>query len=320
MRYVIKKIITLVVTLLLISVVTFVAFAVLPGDAAVVKGGIDASDERIEEIRDEMGLNDPLPQRYISWLAAALKGDFGESFQYSGYSVASLIMGRIPYTLLLGAMSIVLIIIFSVPLGVFAARRKNKIINGIMTVITYISMAVPPFFLGMILTYIFGLILKVFQPGQYISPAESFTDAAAYMIFPAVAIALPKIAMTGKYIKTGIKEQMRSAYVEMLRSRGYSEGRIIYRHVLKNSIIPVITFMGMVITDVLAGSIIVEQVFSIPGMGRLLVTAILNRDYPVAQAAVLYTTALVIIINTLSDILYHAAYPRIRIETGREQI
>lgn len=318
MRYVIRKIITLVVTLLVISFITFMAFSVLPGDAAIVKGGINASEERIEAIREEMGLNDPLFKQYGTWLKKALKGDFGESFQYSGYSVSELIWDRLPYTIMLGIMSVVLIIVISIPLGVLAAKQKNRIIDSLITAVTHISMAVPPFFLGMILTYVFGLILKWFKPGQYVSPGESITKAVSYMIFPAVAIALPKMAMTLKYLKTSILEQMNSGYVEVIRSRGYSENQIMYRHVLKNAALPVVTFMAMVITDVLAGSIIVEQVFSIPGMGRLLVTAILNRDYPVVQAVVLYITAFVIIVNMMADMLYHILDPRIKPGIGRE--
>ncbi len=317
MKYVIRKIFTLVVTLLLISVVTFAAFAVLPGDAAVVKGGLNASEERIETIREEMGLNDPLGQRYVSWLSGAIHGDFGESLQYSGYSVAELISERLPYTLLLGIMSFILIIVISIPLGITAARQKNHIVNSVINASTHISMAIPPFFMGMILTYVFGLILKWFSPGQYVSPVDDIAGAMTYMIFPAIAIAIPKIAMTARYLKGSILNQMQSGYVETERALGYSSNRIIYRHVLKNAILPVITFMALVITDILAGSIIVEQVFSIPGMGRLLVNAILNRDYPVVQATVLYITALVIIINTLADILYHIADPRIKLNKRR---
>lgn len=318
MKYAAKKIALLFATLLLVSIVTFAAFCFLPGDAALVKGGLDASSERIEELREEMGLNDPAVKRYFSWILDAIRGDFGESFQYDGLTVSELIAARLPYTLLLTAVAVVLIIVFSIPLGLAAAKGQNRVINGTVNVITQISMAVPPFFAGMLITYIFGILLGFFMPGSCPSPSEDFAGALFYMIFPAVAIAIPKIAMTVKYLKASARDELEGEYILLARSKGLSEWKIMVSHVAKNSIIPVITFIGMTISDVIAGSIIIEQVFSIPGLGRLLVSSILNRDYPVAQASVLFVASITVIIGMVSDIIYHLVDPRIRTERRDE--
>jgi len=174
-------------------------------------------------------------------------------------------------------------------------------------------MAIPPFFLGIILTYIFGLLLKWFQPGAFVPLSEDFGACAEYLLFPAVAVALPKIAMAVKFLRNSVLSEMNLDYVRTAYSRGNTKNSVLYRHVLKNAFIPVITFMALTVGEILAGSIVVEQVFSVPGVGRLLITAISSRDYNVVQAIVMYVTTLVVSINFLVDILYQLIDPRIRI-------
>lgn len=313
--YFMKKMISFIATLFLISLVTFVAFSVIPGDAAVSKAGTNATKEQIEQIRENMGLNRPVTERYVEWLQGAIKGDFGVSLQYTDYEVSELIAGRLPYTLILTLISVMIIIVISIPLGVIAAKNENGILNSIITVVTQVSMAIPPFFLGILMTYIFGLILKWFQPGACVDPTVDLMGAVKYLIFPAVAIAIPKIAMTVKFLKNSIIEQFNSDYVRTALGKGCSKNKVMYGHILGNALIPVITFMGLVIAEVVAGSIVIEQVFSVPGIGRMLVTAILNRDYPVVQATIVYITISVVVINTLVDLLYHVIDPRVSIES-----
>jgi len=173
-------------------------------------------------------------------------------------------------------------------------------------------MAVPSFFLGILLTYAFGLVLHWFQPGQFVEPSESFFGAASYLVFPALAVALPKIAMVVKFLRNAVLSELSKDYVRTAKSRGNSSRRILYVHVLKNAMIPVITFTAMVVAEILAGSIIVEQVFSVPGVGRLLISSIFNRDYPVVQAIVMYITLVVVAVNFLVDFMYQLLDPRVR--------
>lgn len=186
--------------------------------------------------------------------------------------------------------------------------------DRIITLLTQFLMAVPAFFLGIILTLVFGVVLRWFVPGSYVAPTENFGGYLRYLIFPAIAIAIPKIAMTVKFLKTSVIRELKLDYVRTARSKGNMEHAVLWKHVLKNALIPVITFMGMVIADVLAGSIVIEQVFNLPGVGRLLVVAIGNRDYPVVQAIVIYIASVVLIINFIVDLLYQKVDPRIRLQ------
>ena len=312
MKFFIKKLITLIITLLLISFLTFTAFSVIPGDAALSRLGQDASAEQVEALREEMGLNDSLPVRYVRWIGGAVTGDFGESYRYEGISVHSLLSDRLPVTVLLSVIALVIILVCSVPLGIASARHAGEWGDIITNQLTQIIMAVPPFFLGMILTYVFGLILHLFQPGKFIQPSENLGEAVKYLFFPALAIALPKIAMVVKFLRNSVISEMNKDYVRTAFSKGNTNTGVLYGHILKNALIPVITFFALVIAEILAGSIIVEQVFSVPGIGRLLISSISNRDYPVVQAIVLYITAVVVIINFIVDVLYQFLDPRVK--------
>ena len=312
MKFFIKKLITLIITLLVISFLTFTAFSVIPGDAALSRLGKDATEEQLERARDEMGLNDPLLERYGRWVTDAMQGDFGESYRYEGTSVRSLLAQRLPVTVLLAVISLLIITVISVPLGILSARFAGKWVDTLTNCLTQILMAVPSFFLGMILTYVFGLILHMFQPGKFIEPSENFGKSAQYLLFPALAVALPKIAMVVKFLRSSILTEMNREYVRTAYSRGNTETAVLYGHVLKNAMIPVVTFFAMVIAELLAGSIVAEQVFSVPGIGRLLISSISNRDYPVVQAIVLYITSVVVLINFAVDMIYQVLDPRVR--------
>lgn len=312
MKFFIKKLITLIITLLLISFLTFAAFSIIPGDAALSRLGKDASPAQVETLREEMGLNDPLPERYVRWIGGIATGDFGDSYRYEGTSVSSLLKDRLPVTVLLSVISLIIILVFSVPLGIAGARHAGEWSDVLTNQLTQIMMAVPPFFLGMILTYVFGLVLHFFQPGKFTLPSENFTESVKYLFFPALAIALPKIAMVVKFLRNSVLSEMNKDYVRTAFSKGNTKTGVLYGHILKNALIPVITFLAMVIAEILAGSIIVEQVFSVPGIGRLLITSISNRDYPVVQAIVLYITAVVVIINFIVDTLYQFLDPRVK--------
>ena len=191
-------------------------------------------------------------------------------------------------------------------------KTVSALEGAVDTVACTSGMAVPSFFLGMILTYVFGLILHMFQPGKFIEPSENFGKSAQYLLFPALAVALPKIAMVVKFLRSSILTEMNREYVRTAYSRGNTETAVLYGHVLKNAMIPVVTCFAMVIAEILAGSIVAEQVFSVPGIGRLLISSISNRDYPVVQAIVLYITSVVVLINFAVDMIYQVLDPRVR--------
>lgn len=315
MKYVIKKICTLIITLFIVTVFTFIAFQIIPGDNVTNSLGMDASPEAIKALRQERGLDDNLVVQYGRWIGNVVKGDLGQSTQYN-MPVSKLVSSRLTVTVSLALMAIFIIVVISLPLGILASKKENGVVDRIIVFVTQTFMAIPPFFLGMILTMIFGLGLKWFTPGKYVSFSESKVKFFEYLLYPAIAMAIPKIAMTVKFLRSSIRRQMNFEYVRTAKSKGNTKRQILLKHVLKNALIPVITFLGMIIADVLAGSIILEQVFNLPGLGRLLIVAISNRDYSVIQAVVLYIASIVIIINLCVDVLYRMIDPRIGKEGG----
>ena len=310
MRYIGKKLITMLVTVLIVTLLVFFAFRVIPGDPAVNMLGIKATPEKVERLREQMGLNRPLIIRYLEWLKDFFFGDMGKSYSY-GSSVSDMLKSKIPITVALTLISFLFVIAIAIPLGIHTAKHEDKWYSKVLDVLNQIMMSVPPFFIGMLLTYLFGIILRWFTPGGYVSYRDSFTGFISYLILPSLAIAIPKAAMTNKLLKSSLLKESRLDYVRTAYSRGNSTSEVLYKHVLKNAIIPVITFLGMTLADIVAGSLIVEQVFSIPGIGRLLITSISNRDYPVVQAIITIIACIVILNNFIVDVLYKMIDPRI---------
>lgn len=312
MKYIIKKLGALIITLFLISFLSFFAFQIIPGDSVLVSLGTSATEEELERIRKEMGYNKSVPERYFLWLKDVVKGDFGQSSNYN-MPVKELIKDRFIVTLGLGVMSIILIIVISLLLGIFLSKKEERKKSVFISLCNQIFMAIPPFFLGMIITLLFGLILKWFTPGAYVSPKDNLMGYFKFMIFPAFAVAIPKIAMLIKFLRSSIARELTKDYVRTAKSKGNTSNQILYKHVLKNAMIPVITFLGMMIAEVLAGSIVIEQVFNLPGLGRLLVVAISNRDFMVVQIIVLYIAFLVMIVNFFVDLAYQWLDPRLHV-------
>lgn len=312
MKYILKRISTLIITLILISGVTFLAFNVIPGDPAVVMLGTDASPEKVDALRQELGLDQSLSQRYANWTIGIVKGDLGKSIRFS-QPVKNIVAERIPVTLFLAILSLLLIFTISIPLGIFSAKNEGKLIDEVINIISQINISVPSFFLGIILILVFGITLKLFSPGKYISYNKDFIGFIKYLIMPAIAIALPNIAVVVKYLRASVIKQKSQDYVRTAYSKGNKENAVLYRHILKNSLITIITLMGMIISGILGGSIIIEQLFSLPGLGSILVMSISTRDFPLTQALVIYFAFIVVFINFLVDMLYQIIDPRIRV-------
>lgn len=304
-----KRLGLLIGTLLLVSVLAFTAFSVIPGDPTGSVLGIEATDEQIATFRAQMGLDLPVWQRYLNWLTAFVTGDFGRSYKYD-MTVAQLLSDKIGVTLVLAGVAFVLIAAISLPLGLISARRPGGIVDRIVTVLTQVTMSVPNFVLGIALMYLFALVLHWFQP-EYVPLEKGLGPHLRFLVFPALAIALPKSAMTVKLLRGSILAELDQDYIRTAYSKGNSRSSALRRHVLRNAMIPVVTFLAMAIGDIMAGSIVVEQVFGIPGLGRILISSIGNRDYPVVQAIVVLLAGVVVGCNFLADLLYRVMDPRI---------
>ncbi len=313
MKYAGKKVLTMLITLFAVTLFVFFAFHFISGDPATSILGTQGTPERIEALREEMGLNDPVLVQYGRWALGFLKGDMGTSYSYK-IPVSEMVTDKIPVTLTLTVLAFFMMILVSVPLGIYTAKHAGGIIDRTIYIINQVIMAFPPFFAGILITLIFGRILKFFTPGGYVSYEKDFIGFVGYMFFPAFAIALPKAAMAVKLLRSSVISESKLDYVRTAYSRGNATKAVLYKHVLKNALIPVITFLGMTLADMIAGSIIIEQVFSIPGLGRILLTSIFNRDYPVVMAVIVCIAMLVLVVNTLVDIIYGLVDPRISVE------
>lgn len=311
MKTILKKAASFIMTVLLVTLFVFIAFDLIPGDAATNRLGINATPEALERLREEMGLTKPFFVRYFSWLASFFFGDMGISYSY-GVSVRSMLASKLPITVTLTVMSFIMIVILSIPIGLYTSKYEDRAASKAVDILGQITMSIPPFFLGILITYVFGMIFKVFTPGGFVSYDINFGKFLGYLVFPSIAIALPKAAMSTKLLKSSILSERKLDYVRTAYSRGNSTMDVLYKHVLKNAIIPVITFLGMTLADIVAGSLVIEQVFSIPGYGRLLISSIANRDYPVVQSIIAIIAMIVIIINTLVDTTYKVLDPRLR--------
>ncbi|MCL1848109.1 MAG: ABC transporter permease [Clostridiales bacterium] len=313
MRYFARKSSALLATLFVISLLAFLAFQVVPGDPTVKMLGSEYTPERAEALRETLGLNDHALVRYAKWLGGFVSGDFGMSYSYH-MPVASLLTGKMTTTALLSALAFCITVLTSIPGGLVLARHEGGIVDRVMIVVNQIMMSVPPFFIGIIFTSVFGLGLKLFIAGEFISFADSRWGFFRCIVFPALAIALPKSAMTIKLLRSSILAELGEDYVRTAYSRGNSRLQVLQVHVLRNAVMPVITFLAMTLGDIVAGSIIIEQVFTIPGLGRLLLLAIGNRDYPVVLTVVMLISALILTVNFLADVAYQYIDPRVRLQ------
>ncbi len=312
MRYFVKKLGIMLITLFVISIVTFWLFHIVPGDPAAMMLGTSASQEQLDDLREELGLDRPLIEQYTEWITGAVHGDFGKSIMYRK-PVANLLKGKLSVSLALGAIALALVILIGIPLGVFTAGRKHAISEQLLNFVNILGISIPGFFLSILLIWVFGLILHWFTPGRFVTFARNPVKFLQFMIWPAIAIAIPQTCVLSKYIRTAVIEEVRSDYVRTARSKGSTKFRIMYVHVLKNAIISVVPLIGMIVSGIFSGSIVIEQVFGIPGIGRLLIASVTSRDYPTVQTLVMYIAILILVVNFIVDILIQILDPRIRI-------
>ncbi len=306
-----KKLATLLITLFVLSFLAYAAFEMI-GDPVNTILGTNATPESVAALRAELGLDRPLPVRYFEWLGHFITGDMGQSYIYR-MPVNGMIGEKLVITLFLTLLGFVLTVLISLPLGAYSARNEGKSVDRFLTVFNQIVMALPPFFVAILLTILFGLVLRLFTPGSFVSYKDSLLQFLLYMIFPAVSIALPRIAMTEKMLRTSILEEMQKDYIRTAYSRGHSRQTALNAHAMKNAILPVVTFLAANVAEMLAGCIVIEQIFSVPGIGRLLMVSIANRDVPVVEAIVMILALWVMLVHFISDILSECLDPRVRL-------
>ena len=315
MKYAIRRILMLLITMLIVSFLTFAAFELVSGDPAQTMLGTEATAEQLSALRHELGLDQPFVLRYVRWLGGFFTGNLGVSYVYR-QPVWNLIGPKLGLTLILAALSFVLITVISIPLGVWSYRLVGGPLDWLRTAFNQLCMAVPPFFVGILLSWVFGILLRVFTPGDFPSLSRDPGGALRHLLFAAVCLCIPRIAMTVRMMRSTVVGEMEKAYVRTAISRGNDRRQVLTRHVLKNSLTSTVTFLGQTMAELVGGSIVVEQVFGIPGLGRFLVSSISNRDYPVVQAIVVILAFWVVLAGTLADLVNQRIDPRLRLGGG----
>ena len=311
--YLIGKLVELVLTLFVVSLLVFAAFSIIPGDAARVMLGPDASEAQVELLRSELGLDKPLIVRYASWLLGLITFNPGTSYAYN-MSVGELIAQRLPVTIGMSAIAMIMVILVSYPLAVLSARKPGRLGDQVCSVIGHILFAIPPYVASLLLILAASSAFSLLTVGNYIDPTDDFIGYIGCLLLPSFAIALPKIAMSFKFLRSSIIEQKASDYVRTSKSHGLTDLKIMMRHVLPNSNVSSITIISIILSDILGGSLIVEQVFNLPGLGRLLLSAISRRDFPLLSGIVFYLALITVLLYFISDIASSLADPRIRLK------
>ena len=300
-------------TLLFVSVLVFLVVRVLPGDPALVMLGLEASPDTVARLRAPMGLDRALPVQYVEWMADALRGNLGRSIQYD-VPVAGLILSRLSVTLPLTLMAAALMTLAGVPLGVYAAIRHRGWGDYLTMILSQLGIAVPAFWAGLLLVLLFSVRLGWFASGGFDGWGQGVGRAVKSLLLPAVALGLFQFAVLARTTRSAVLEVLREEYVKTARAKGVSELVVLFRHALRNAMIPILTVAGVQLGQLMAGSIILESVFYLPGLGRLALGAITARDLPVVQGVVLFVASAIVMINAGVDMLYGLLDPRIRYE------
>jgi peptide/nickel transport system permease protein len=301
--YIVKRLLMLIPVLLGISLVVLLLIDITPGDPARMMLGTQATEEKVQQVREDLGLNDPLPVRYARFIWDVLHGDFGTSYM-TGRPVVDEMMQRFPYTLLLVTISLILSILFGIPLGVYAATHQYSWKDNAAMFVSLFCVSMPSFWFALMMIRFFGVNLR-WLPLSGVSNWKGW-------ILPCVSMALGLTAIIARQTRSNLLEVIRQDYITTARAKGLSEGRVIYRHALKNALIPIIMIIGGIFGSLLGGALISEVIFSIPGLGQYTMTGLANRDYPVIQGSVLILSTLFAIIILIVDVIFALVDPRIR--------
>ena len=300
-----------VATLFFVSGLVFVVVRVLPGDPALVIIGPEGSPEAAARLREALGLNRPIPLQYVAWLTNALQGDLGVSLQYD-LPVGRLIASRLPVTLPLTLMAALLMTVTALPVGLYAARRHRRAGDYLAMAVSQIGVAIPGFWAGLLLILLFSVHLGWVQSGGFAGWSAGLWPGVRSLLLPAVALGLFQAAVLVRATRSSVLDVLREDYVRTARAKGVSELSVIGKHTLRNALIPIVTVAGVQLGQLMAGAIILESVFALPGLGRLALGAITARDLPVVQGVTLFVASSIVLINFAVDLLYVVLDPRIR--------
>lgn len=310
--YILKRILISILLVFLVSIFAFSLIHILPGDPARLSLGYEASEEDVQALRVKMNLDKPIVTQYLMWLEGLFKGDLGMSILYKRPN-SEVFAERIPKSIAIGVPALLLSVPLAILIGVISAVKRGKLIDQILTFLMTLGLGTPIFWFGILGIYVFAMWLKILPIQGFVSPLEDFGGYIHKAILPVCCMSVGMVAGVARQTRTNMLDSINQDYIRTARANGISERKIIYRYALKNALIPVVTIIGMQVRVIIGGSLLVEQVFNIPGLGTLLTTAINNRDYLIVQNCVLLISLFTVTVNLIVDILYGVIDPRIRL-------
>ena len=311
LTYIVRRILVSIPTIVFISIVVFGLQLLLPGDPALALAGEERDPELIAELRRMYHLDQPIWKQYLLWIGNVLQGDLGESIRLK-LSVGDLIAAKLPVTLQLATMAMTIALVIGVPMGILSAVKKESLIDYGANVVGLAGLSIPNFWLGIMMILFFSVYLGWLPASGYVPPSESLSQNLATMIMPAFVLGNALAAVFMRHTRSAMLAVLRSDYVRAARAKGLRESRVVFRHALRNAIIPVVTLGAIQLGELMGGAVLTEQIFSIPGFGKLIVDAVFNRDYAVVQGVVLCTGTGFIFLNLCADLIYVLVNPRMR--------
>jgi len=310
--YLLQRGLLSLVTLAVISLVVFTGVRLIPGDPARVLAGTDADEAGLDEVREKYGLNDPIPVQYLRWVGLALRGDLGESIR-TREPVARTVAMKLPITLELASLSLLVALAIAIPAGVFAALRRNTAWDALANGVSLCGLSVPNFWLGIMLILLVSVRLGWLPASGFVPLLEDPLGNVKRMLMPAFVLGTGLAAVLMRQTRNAMIEVMSADYIRTAYSKGLRQRAVVLRHAIRNGLIPVVTILGLQMGALMSGAVVTEQIFVVPGFGRLIVEAVFTRDYPLVQGVVLITASAYVLINLLVDLSYSLLNPRIRI-------
>jgi len=315
LAYIIRRLLLLIPVLLIVGVVVFTLMHLTPGDPASVMLGREATQEQKDALRERLGLDEPVPVQFLSWFGSALRLDFGESL-FIGKPVTQALLDRAEPTALLALYSLTLAVVLAIPAGVIAAVRANSLLDRLLMVVSISGVAIPSFFFGILLILLFAVVLGWLPSGGYVGIGDNPLEHFKYMLLPTLTLGFSAAGLLARLVRSTMLDVLNEDYVRTAFSKGLEERRVVVGHAFRNALIPVLTIIGVTFAGMLGGAVVIENVFNIPGMGRLLVQSVVRRDIPVVQGAVMTVAAIEVLVMLAVDLLYVYVDPRIRYGTN----